>query len=126
MKNQQPYKRADRVSDILRQIVSETLMTRVHQQGMENVTITGVDVTPDLRQARVYFSVMNFLQVNEVKKMLHQAKPIVQKAIGNQMRTRNTPVVRFVYDKSTEYGSHIDQLLLKIKADKRDDSSEEE
>jgi ribosome-binding factor A len=124
MKSQTPYKRVDRVSDVLRQIVSQTLMTRVHHAGIENVTITDVSVTPDLRQARVYFSILDVSKINDVKKMLNASKHVVQKAIGDQMRTRNTPVVRFIFDESVEYGSKMDLLLDKIKSDKP--ASEEE
>ncbi len=117
-----PYKRVDRVNDLIRRIVSQALMMKIHHQGLEGVTVTEVDVTPDLRHGKVYYRVMDLGKRVDIKKSLERIKPLIQKELSGQMQTRNTPVLEFVYDESFDYGQRIDHLLDSIK---KPDSQEE-
>jgi ribosome-binding factor A len=120
--SRQPFKRVDRVADLLRKIVSEALMTKVHHHGLEGVTVTDVHVSPDIKHARVYYRVMEMGKRVEINKELEKVRPIIQKELGSQMKTRNTPHLKFEYDESFEYGSRIDNLLASIRKNR---SSEE-
>ena len=124
MRPQQPFKRVDRVADLIRQIVSSALMSKVHHRGMESVTVTDVTVSPDLKHAKVFFTVMDATHLQETKKVLGEIKPMIQKEVASQMSTRFTPQLKFVYDESLEYGNHIDRLLHKISSERRDDGEE--
>ncbi|MCB0309055.1 MAG: 30S ribosome-binding factor RbfA [Bdellovibrionales bacterium] len=125
MKTHTPYKRVDRMADLIRQIVSEILITQIHHCSLEGVTVTDVSVTPDLKHAKIYFSVIQRSQVDESKKILDQIRPTVQKKLASQLHTRYTPSIKFVFDSSLEYGNKINTLLDKIKADRPIHADEE-
>lgn len=111
----QPFKRADRVADLLRQIVSEILMTEVPHIGLEGVTITGVKMTDDLQHARVFYRVLDPERRADTKKNLDKAAPTIRKLAGKQLKMRYTPFIHYEYDESVEYGHRIDELLSSIK-----------
>ncbi len=109
-----PYQRSDRLSDLLRKIVSETLMSKVHHRGLEEVTITEVKVSPDLKHARVYYRVLDLNKKKQLARSLAKVASFVQRELAHEMKTRYTPHLRFEYDESADYGSHIDSLLASV------------
>ncbi len=87
------------------------------------VSITAADVTPDLKFAKVYFSVMGG-DKSTVKKGLVGASGYIRKRLAEMLNFRITPELMFVPDDSIEYGAHINELLGKIEI--TDISTEEE
>ncbi len=77
------------------------------------VSVTAADVTPDLKFAKIYFSVMGG-DKTEVKKGLKSASGYIRKRIAETLNLRQTPELSFVPDDSIEYGAHINSLLNKI------------
>ncbi len=77
------------------------------------VSVTAADVTPDLKFAKIYFSVMSG-DKNEVKKGLKSASGYIRKRLAETLNLRQTPELSFVADDSIEYGAHINSLLNKI------------
>ena len=76
------------------------------------VTVTGVDTTPDLRQARVYVSVLG----SERKRQdtldgLASAHGVLQARLANELRMKRTPQLAFEYDRSVDYGVRISKLI---------------
>ncbi|HLG18356.1 MAG TPA: 30S ribosome-binding factor RbfA [Bdellovibrionota bacterium] len=114
MKQRHPFKRSERVSDLLRQVVSEILMRRIKHVGVEDVTITGAKVSDDLQHAMVYYRVMNPEKREEVGKKLRRLIGSVRREVGHEMKLRYTPELRFEYDESLEYGDRIDELLKEV------------
>jgi len=85
------------------------------------VTITGVEVTPDLHLARVYYTVIG----DEAARRncaagLKSATPFIRQQLGRQLQMRYTPDLLFHYDSSIDYGNRIDSLLRDIKRDEDD------
>ena len=80
------------------------------------VSITSAQVTPDMKYATVYFSVLGG-DPKETKKGLDSAKGFIRREIGKRIRLRFTPELSFVVDKSLDYSAHIQELLLKIEAE---------
>lgn len=114
MKNQ-PFKRTDRISDLLRKIISEVVSQRIHNWGIEGLTITHIDVSPDIKHAQAYYRVLDETTKDKVKSNLYKAMPLIQKEVGRLMRTKFTPHIHFRYDESLDYGDHIFDLLEKAK-----------
>lgn len=77
------------------------------------VSVTSADVTPDLKFAKIYFSVMGGDKA-DVKKGLKSASGYIRKRIAETLNLRQTPELSFVEDDSIEYGAHINSLLNKI------------
>jgi len=82
------------------------------------VTVTGVDTTPDLRQARVYVSVLGS-EKKRAKTLegLASAHGVLQAHIAEVLRMRRTPTLTFEYDRSVDYGARISQLIDELAPD---------
>lgn len=124
--NEQAFKRTDRVSDLLRKIISEVFATRIPHHGFDQVTITEVKVTPDLRSAHVFYRLLDPSKRTEIMHSIQQKSKIIQREVGSQTKFRNTPRLTFEYDESLDYGNKIEQLLIKIKDDDAVPSDNEE
>lgn len=77
------------------------------------VSVTAADVTPDLKFAKIYFSVMGG-DKKEVKKGLKNAAGYIRKRLAETLNLRQTPELSFVEDESIEYGARINSILNKI------------
>ena len=114
--DRQPFKRTDRVGDLIRQIISQAMLEKSHHLGLENITITGANVSPDLRNARVFYRVLQGANLLEARRALGRAASTLRKAVAKEMQTRNSPALMFVYDESVDSGGHMEVLLNKIKS----------
>lgn len=82
------------------------------------VTVTGVDLSPDLRHAKVFVSVMGTEEEKgESIKALSHAAGWVRHELGQRIRMKFLPDILFFPDTSQEYGEKIDRLLTEIKED---------
>src|SRR6187399_1954802 len=100
-----------RVNEALREVLSESIGS-LKDPRIGFVTVTGVDTTPDLREARVYVSVLG----NERKRAqtldgLASAHGVLQARVADELRMKRTPKLTFEYDRSVDYGVRISQLL---------------
>ncbi len=123
-KKEQPFKRTDRVSDEIRKIVSEVL-SRMHHYNFDQVTVTGVKITPDLRNARIYYRLLDPTRRPEIMKGLQNKGKQIQYELGQQLTLRSTPRLKFEYDESIDYGDRIEQLFHKIHENDEPNSEEE-
>lgn len=123
-KKEQPFKRTDRVSDEIRKIVSEVL-SRMHHYNFDQVTVTGVKITPDLRNARIYYRLLDPTRRPEIMKGLQNKGKQIQYEVGQQLTLRSTPRLKFEYDESIDYGDRIEQLFHKIHENDEPNSEEE-
>src|SRR5690606_18310345 len=104
--------RANRVAEQMKQELSDIISRRLKDPRVGIVTITDVDVTGDLQQAKVYFTVLG----DEVKKAttkeaLEKASGFIRSEIGSRIRLRKTPEIFFEFDESIDYGNRIEKLL---------------
>ena len=110
------YKRADRVGDLILQELSYVLQRKVKDPRLESITLTRVQVTADLRYARVFYSVLATEEVKvAVAAGLERARGYVKLELGRRMQLRRMPEIAFCYDDSLEYGSRIHRLLSELK-----------
>lgn len=77
------------------------------------VSITGAEVTPDLKYAKIYYSSLKGDE-KELRRGLKAASVFMRGALAKRMNLRITPELTFVRDTSLEYGAHISSLLNKI------------
>jgi len=109
------YKRSDKVAEAIHKIVSELLIKGLKDPRIGFVTITGVKVTDDSRQATIYFTVIGSDQEKkDTGAGLASARGFIRKEIGQQLQMRFTPEIHFKYDTSVEYGYHIENILKEI------------
>ncbi len=124
-KKEQPFKRTDRVADLLRKIVSEVFATRFHHENFDQITVTEVKVTPDLKSALVYYRLLDPSRRSEMMKTIQEKAKQIQREVGSQLKLRSTPHLKFTYDESIDYGDRIEQLFVKIHENDEKDSEGE-
>jgi ribosome-binding factor A len=109
--------RPDRVADQIRGELALLLSRDVHDPGVGFVTLTRVQVSPDLQTARVYFTVLGDEAARRSSaKALERATPFLRRQIGARLRLKRTPELRFFYDESIAGQDRIERLLNDIHA----------
>ncbi len=111
-------RRINKVADSLKRVISEILDTKVKDPGKGFVTITRVKVSPDLKIASVYYTVLgDDEQRAKTRTALSRSTPFIRNEIKPYIRMRWLPELRFFYDDTQEEADRIEQLLRKIKND---------
>ncbi len=107
--------RSERVSQQLKKEISIIIQKELSDPRLEFVSITEVDVSPDLRNAKVYFSVLAEAHPpEEVAEVLVRATGRIRKFIGSRMRLRYIPEILFSYDDTIDSSFKIDAALKEI------------
>jgi ribosome-binding factor A len=116
------YKRSQRVGDLIREVISEMILRDLSDPRLETVTITDVEVTADLKLARVFFSARGD-QAREKTALqgLEGAAGFIKRNLGRELRLRYMPELMFQVDRSFDYGSKIDRLIRTIQDEKEKD-----
>lgn len=110
--------RVSRIGEQMKKELSQIIQREIKDPRIGFVTLTGVEVTGDLQQAKIFISVMgNEEQKDNSLKALQSAKGFIRSEIGKRMKLRHTPELVFKIDESIEYGSKIESLLNVIKKD---------
>lgn len=111
-----PSQRSIRVGELIQKEISALLLRGLNDPRIGFVTITGVEVTPDLHLARVYYSVIGDDSVRrDCAAGLKSATPFIRQHLGRQLQMRYTPDLLFQYDSSIDYGNRIESLLREVK-----------
>ncbi|WP_017727356.1 30S ribosome-binding factor RbfA [Halalkalibacterium ligniniphilum] len=107
--------RAHRVGEQMKKELSDILMREIKDPRITFVTVTGVDVTGDLQQAKVYITVLGDDEQKEATLQgLSKAKGFIRSEVGKRIRLRKTPDLIFEFDNSIEYGNRIESLLQNL------------
>jgi ribosome-binding factor A len=110
--------RPERVGQEIQAAVAD-MLTRgdLHDPRIGYITITGVKVSPDLRVARVYYSMIGTEEEKaRTKEGLEAAKGYVRREVTSRVKLRVSPEVFFTFDGSLEEGDKIERLLKEVKA----------
>jgi ribosome-binding factor A len=109
--------RPDRVADQIRGEVALMLAREVHDPGIGFVTITRVQVTPDLQHARIHYTTLGDDKARAATaKALGRAAVFLRRQIGSRLRLKRVPELEFLYDESVAGQDRIEQLLNNIRA----------
>ena len=116
--------RIEKLQELIKQEMSKMLLTDLKDPRIGFVTVTDVEMTGDLREAKIYVSVMGGAeQVKSSLEGLNSALGFVRREIGQRIRLRFTPEISFALDTSLDYGDHIQKLLLQVEGDKNADNA---
>jgi ribosome-binding factor A len=111
-----PSRRQRRVSELIHRELSLLLLREARDPRLSSVTLTGVEVTPDLLLARVYFSVLGGEDDERAALAGFQhAAGYLRTELAGRVHLRFVPELAFKLDRSSAYGQRIDQLLDQIK-----------
>jgi ribosome-binding factor A len=122
--------RPDRIADQIRSELAQLLAREVHDPGIGFVTITRVQVTPDLQQARVFYTSLGPTGEDEKARRdsgraLGRAAPFLRRQIGSRLRLKRVPELRFLYDESIAGQNRIEQLLNELHTSGAPDDDEQ-
>lgn len=113
--------RAEKVQELIKQEVSQIILQELKDPRIGFVTVTQVDVSGDLRYAKIYISLMGSEeQIKDCWTGLQCSLGYIRREIGKRIRLRCTPELSFQLDKSLDYSVHIQELLVKIKENEAD------
>ena len=104
----------ERIASSITRELSMIFHEEVHNEVLKNITIIDTKVTNDLSLAKVYYSYLGDFERNQIADELKKASPFLRCELAKRIDIRNTPELRFVYDESTEYGEHIDEIIEEI------------
>jgi len=109
--------RPDRVADQIRGELATLLAREVHDPGIGFVTLTRVQVSPDIQLARVFYTVLGDDKARAASgKALERAAPFLRRQIGARLRLKRVPELKFQYDEAVAGQDRIEQLLNEIHA----------
>lgn len=109
------HRRPARVADLVKQEVSKIIQHETKDPRIGFVTLTSVEVSIDLRHARIYFSVLGSSADRMVSlEALDRAKGYIRSQLGRRIKLRHIPELLFSYDDSFDYAQRISNVMRSI------------
>jgi ribosome-binding factor A len=110
------YQRADRVGDLLVELISQVLREELRDPRVAGVTVTGAKVSKDLRHARIFFNILaGQHERKEVLAGLKSATGFIRSKVAKQLQLKFVPAIEFSYDESQDEAQRIETLLKQVK-----------
>lgn len=104
--------RLRRVDEAVRQVLSDAVTQDLKDPRVGFVTVTAVETSPDLRHARVFFSVLGDQDHRDATlRGLRSAHGFLQRRVASELRLKHTPALSFHYDDTTDRGMRISELI---------------
>jgi ribosome-binding factor A len=113
MGKNRPYQRTERLNSRVREVLAVACQRETREEALRNAVITGVEVTRDLSVARVYYYVIGE-GAEEVRVALERASGFLRSRVGQEVRMRQTPELRFHFDNSVDHGRRVEGILADL------------
>ena len=111
--------RPTRIGEQIREDLTELLARAVHDPGIGFVTITRVEVTSDLQNARVYDTTLGDAKARaETRRALERATPFLRRQLGSRLRLRRIPELQFFYDENVERLDRVERILQDLRVER--------
>ncbi|MDD5236918.1 MAG: 30S ribosome-binding factor RbfA [Candidatus Omnitrophica bacterium] len=108
--------RAERVSQMLKEEVSNIMHNDLKDPRIGFITVTRVELTDDLRYAKIYFSILGTdIEQENTKKAVNNSLGFIRRLVAERMNLRFVPEIVFKQDRSAQYSFEIEEALNKIK-----------
>ena len=122
-----PSRRVLKAAEAVREVVSMAILTDLNDPRVQGVTVTYVEMTPDMRQAKVHVSIMG----DETKQRLSlsglkSAAGYLQSKVANRIETRYTPKLEFVLDQGVKHSIQIAEILARVLPREQADTEQDE
>jgi ribosome-binding factor A len=106
-----------RINDLIRTHVCDLIERQINDPRVQGVTVTDVEVTPDTKYAKVFYSLIgDDAQKADAAAGLDSASGWLSRELGKRLRTRHTPRLTFEFDESLERGDRMSRLLDELKS----------
>ncbi|NLE76566.1 MAG: 30S ribosome-binding factor RbfA, partial [Chloroflexi bacterium] len=110
-------RRQRRVADLLQEEISDLVARQLQDPRLSLVTITHVEVSPDLHLARVYFSTLDEADQPQALEALQHAAGFLRRELGARVRLRFTPQLEFHIDRALARSLRLEELLDQLHQD---------
>ena len=108
-------RRVLKAAEAIREVVSMAILTELRDPRIQDVTVTYVEVSADMRHAKVHVSVMGDERKQEVSlRGLQNASGFLQQKVGNRIDTRYVPKLRFVLDQGVKNSLEVSRILEEV------------
>ena len=113
-----------KAAEAIREVVAASILTELRDPRVRDVTVVGVTVSPDLREAKVSVSIMGDEKQQQLSlRGLQNAAGFLQSKIASRIEARHTPRLQFVIDKGIQHSLQVGEILARIEREKRDSIS---
>jgi ribosome-binding factor A len=117
-------RRTVRVAEVLRKELAACMSQSLDLEGLL-ITISSVELPPDMKQAYVYVSTLHpELEEDQALKVLNRNRKTWQSYIGRRLGTKFTPQLNFRFDRAVERGDRVMEILTKLEREKEEDPKE--
>lgn len=116
------YSRSQRIGDQIQKELAVLIPREIKDPRLGFVTVVGVDVSRDIGHAKIYISLMNTDDAEEIDanvSLLNDSAGYLRMLLGKVMRLRSVPQLHFFYDDSVRRGAYMSALIDKAIADDR-------
>jgi ribosome-binding factor A len=103
--------RPQRLGDLIQREVAELIRLELRDPRVGMITITSVDVSPDLSHAKVFFTVLEKPKLEDTLDGLSRAAGFLRSQLARRIKMYTTPELRFEYDESVERGDRLSRLI---------------
>lgn len=104
-------KHRKRIEELIQRELGGVLLTYPKKSILNRITITAVNVAPDLAVARIFFSVFDEVDIEEAKKSLQEETKFLRKSLAYDLNLRLTPKLHFIYDESIKRARRLTDLI---------------
>ena len=117
--------RIGRIDEEYKKVLSQIIGYELKNPNVTGIiSVTKVKVTPDLKYAKVYVSIMNSKNIKETMEGLKKSSGFIRTELAKKVNLRNTPELTFEIDDSIEYGAKIDSILKEIMPEKNEENKD--
>ena len=118
LRYERPFKRKDRVANEIQHILGKIQTQYIDLSDLGLITFSRVTISPDLKHAKVFFSVLNKkIPIDKIQIEMDNRAKSFRKYLGQELRIKFTPELKFFYDETVEYSQKIDTIFQKLKRD---------
>jgi ribosome-binding factor A len=103
--------RPQRLGDLIQREVSELIRLELRDPRVGMITVTSVDVSPDMSHAKVFFTMLEKDKLEDTLHGLKRSAGFLRSQLARRIKMYTTPELRFEYDESVERGDHISRLI---------------
>jgi ribosome-binding factor A len=109
-------RRINRLGDLIKEEISSLLIRDIKDPRIGMLTVTGVEVSRDIRTAKVFYTVGGDQKARrEAQRGLESAAGFIKTAVAHNLTIKRVPELIFIYDTSLDYAQKIDRILEELK-----------
>ncbi len=110
-----------KAAEAIREVVAASILTELRDPRVRDVTVVGVQVSPDMREAKVSVSIMGDEKQQQLSlRGLQNAAGFLQSKIAKRIDTRNTPRLQFVIDKGIQHSLEVNEILARLEQERNE------